>query len=112
MRTRTALPAFLLALAAAAVGCSSDSTDDKPAAATSAPAASVTPDQAAAQQACVDAVLAAVEAGTDDTRPEECASLSDSDYADVYMDGLQQHNQEGRDALQDLIDEASASAQP
>lgn len=113
MHARTALPAVLLALAAATAGCGTDSADDKPSTpATSAAASTPAVNDAAAIQACVDAVQAAVDAGTDDTKPDECASLTESDYLDAYMDGLEQHNQDGRDDLQDAIDEASEAAQP
>jgi len=116
MHVRTAAVACLLALAAT-TGCSSGSgSDDKPAT-TATPVASATPtvDQAAARQACLDAVKAAIDANAADTeadKPAECASLDDSAYLDAYMDALEQHNKEGRDALQDLIDQASQSAQP
>jgi len=116
MRARRAATPVLLALALATAGCSSNSTDDKPSKPTTA-AASSTPtiDQAAARQACVDAV-AAIPADDNgevpsEPIPDECASLSQADYLDAYMDGIEQSNQEGRDALQDLIDKASRSAE-
>ncbi|MFM9542308.1 hypothetical protein [Streptomyces turgidiscabies] len=115
MNARTAAVTVLLALAAFTAGCSSDSTTDKPAA-TATPAASPTPsiDQAAARQACVDAV-AAIPADDNgevpsEPVPDECKALTDGDYLDAYMDGIGQANQDGRDALQDLIDEASSEA--
>jgi hypothetical protein len=117
MRTRTATITCLLALAVT-TGCSSDS-DDKPAdpPATSAVASPAAPlDQATARQACVEAV-AEIPAGDNgevpsEPIPEECTTLSASDYLDAYMDGIEQSNQEGQDALQDLIDQATESAQP
>ncbi|WP_210594820.1 hypothetical protein [Streptomyces scabiei] len=45
--------------------------------------------------------------GADSSAPE-CADLSPDDY----LDALQDANQQGRDDLQDLLDEASASANP
>ncbi len=117
MNTRTTAATVLLALAAFTAGCSSDNTTgDKPTA-TATPAASPTPtiDQAAARQACVDAV-AAIPADDNgevpsEPVPDECQTLTDGDYLDAYTDGIQQSNQDGRDALQDLIDEASQSAE-
>ncbi|MFG2515978.1 hypothetical protein [Streptomyces sp. NPDC048584] len=120
MRTRTTLAAVLLALAALTAGCSSDSSSDTPAATTSAPPPSLTVDPAEARQACVDAWAETIsnrpddfnaEADTD-TEPAECDGLPQDEWTDRYMDGLQQANQAGRDALQDLIDEASEEAQP
>lgn len=113
MNTRRAACAALLALAALTAGCSSASTDDKPSKAESTTAAATpTVDAVTDRAACVDAVKAAVDADTDDIKPDECASLSESDYLKAYMEGLEQHNQEGREDLQDLIDEASENAQP
>lgn len=95
----------LLAACLALAGCSSSDSDqsdqptDTPAAATSAPAAAPAADPVAA---CADAITA----GGDSTAPE-CADLSPDDY----MKAIQGANQDGRDALQDLLDEASASAQ-
>ncbi|MFZ4143374.1 hypothetical protein ACOZDZ_21980 [Streptomyces griseoincarnatus] len=120
MRTRTTLAATLLALAALTASCSSDSSDTKPAATTSAPAPSATADPAQARQACVDAWAETIsnrhsdfdpESDTD-TEPAECKGLPEDEWTGRYMDGLQQSNQAGRDALQDLIDEASENAQP
>ncbi|MGA5076239.1 hypothetical protein ACPC37_01230 [Streptomyces griseoincarnatus] len=120
MRTRTTLAATLLTLAALTASCSSDSSDDKPAATTSASAPSATADPAEARQACVDAWAETISnrpsdfnAETDtDTEPAECEGLPEDEWTDRYMDGLQQANQSGRDALQDLIDDASEDAQP
>jgi hypothetical protein len=114
MHARTTACAALLALAALTTGCSSQSSDepDKPTSTTATATATPAADSAADRQACVDASKAAVEADNDDTKPAECEGLTESDYLDAYMDGLEQHNQEGRDALQDAIDEASEAAQP
>lgn len=117
MNTRTATCAALLALAFLTAGCSNDNTTDQPSSAQSTTAAATpTVDQAAARQACVDAVAAIPvdENGEvpSEPIPDECAELSEGDYLDAYMDGIQQSNQDGRDALQDLIDEASENATP
>jgi len=115
MRTRKAAFAILLTLAAFTAGCSS-STDNKPSK-TDSTTLSATPtvDQAAARQACVDAVakLPAGENGEvpSEPVPDECATLSQADYLKAYVDGIEQSNQQGRDTLQDLIDEASRSAE-
>ncbi|MFE6939546.1 hypothetical protein [Streptomyces chartreusis] len=103
---RRATATLLTAACLALVGCSS-SDSDKPEPAKSTPAAtsSAPAELSAADQikACTDAIAA----GADDSAPE-CADLS----ADDYMKALQDANQQGRDALQDLIDAASESAQP
>lgn len=117
MHARTTAIAVLLTLAAATAGCSSDTTDskpDKPTTVTTSPTPTV--DAAAARQACVDAV-ATIPADANGEVPSEpvpdaCSSLDDAAYLDAYSDGIEQANQAGRDALQDLIDEASEAAQP
>ena len=103
MNTRTAVAAIAV-LAATLTACSgNDSADsDKPRPTATAAASKPAPDPAQTRQDCVDAVKEAIDAdpGTDDLEPPaECASLSDSDYLDAYMDGLQAHNKAGRDAL-------------
>lgn len=58
-------------------------------------------------QACVDAVADVIstrpedfDSETDsDPKPEECNTLSDSEYLDAYMDGLFESNRRGREAL-------------
>jgi ABC-type glycerol-3-phosphate transport system substrate-binding protein len=114
MRARITTVAVLAALTLTACS-SSDSSDDKP----SKPAttsAAPTADPAEARQTCVDAVAAlpADENGEvpSEPVPDACKTLNASDYLDAYMDGIEQSNQAGRDALQDLIDEASEDAQP
>lgn len=118
MHARTAACTALLALAALTAGCSSSDQPSKPEKPSSTATAAPTPtvDAAAARQACVDAV-AAIPADDNgevpsDPIPDDCQALSSSDYLDAYMDGIEQSNQDGRDAMQDLIDEASKSAQP
>lgn len=115
-RTALTLAAVLL-LAGAAVGCSDseDTPADKPspvAASSAGETPAVSAEEAA--QACVDAV-AELEPGEDgsvpfEPAPDECASLSDSEYLDAYMDGIAQSNREGIEDLERLIEEASASA--
>ncbi|WP_073947640.1 hypothetical protein [Streptomyces kebangsaanensis] len=119
MRTRTALAAVLLALAALTAACGSDNKPSKPAA-TSVATSAAAVDTAEARQACVDAWAETISnrpadfnPDTDsDTEPNECKGLPEGDWTDRYMDGLTQSNQDGRDALQDLIDQASEAAQP
>jgi hypothetical protein len=116
MNAHRAAAAALLLLALGTAGCSSQADDAKPSKPTTA-AASPTPtvDEATARQACVDAVagIAADASGEvpSEPVPDECSSLSQADYLDAYMDGIEQSNQAGRDALQDLIDAASKSAE-
>ncbi|MFE9923285.1 hypothetical protein ACFYQA_17370 [Streptomyces sp. NPDC005774] len=112
MRTRTAATAVLLALAALTAGCSSDSSNDKPSEPTV--TATQTVDTAAARQACVDAwaeLLQGDEQASAEDEPDVCEQVP-GQSAEMYMDALQQRNQANRDALQDLIDEASENAQP
>ncbi|MDF3146441.1 MULTISPECIES: hypothetical protein [unclassified Streptomyces] len=105
MRRRTTAILFTAACPALA-GCSiSDSDKPEPAKSTLAATSGAPVELSAADRikACTDAIAA----GSDSSAPE-CADLS----ADDYMKALQDANQQGRDALQDLIDEAPASAQP
>lgn len=68
---------------------------------------------------CVDAVAKVIDARPDtfdpdtdqDPKPEECNSLSDSEYLDAYMDGLSQRNRDAIDEMQRKIDEASKAAE-
>ena len=98
MHTRTAA-ATLLVLAATLTACTTtDPAPDKPAAATSTPA----PSHAELIQQCTDAV-ANLPVGEDgevpsDPVPAECTGLSDSDYLDAYMDGINQANQDALNA--------------
>jgi Flp pilus assembly protein TadD len=113
----SALPAALL-LALTACG-----TADNPPAAPSdkggAEASTAPPTLSAAQQrkACVDAWAATIgarptdfnsETDTDPT-PDACAGLPESDSLDAYMDGLQQSNKAGQDALQKAIEDAASA---
>ncbi|MFD3749737.1 hypothetical protein ACFWVT_05630 [Streptomyces cyaneofuscatus] len=105
MRTRTTATAILLL--AILTACSTESTPE-PAATTSAAPAD---DKATTVQACIDAV-AELPAGDDGSVPSEpvpaeCAGLSDGEYLDAYMDGIEQSNKQGQQDLQDLIDDAA-----
>ncbi|MEE1838085.1 hypothetical protein [Streptomyces sp. SP17KL33] len=100
-RTTAALLAAAACLALA--GCSSSDDDDTSTKPTPA-ATSSAPEQLSAEEqikACTDAIAD----GADSNAPE-CADLSPDDY----LDAMQDANQQGRDELQDLIDEASADA--
>ncbi|MGW9597383.1 hypothetical protein ACWHLZ_44785 [Streptomyces chartreusis] len=117
MRIRTAIAAAAIFTTALA-GCSPGSSDDKPSkpATSAAPSPTAAVDPAAARQACVDAVaaIAGDDSGEEPSEavPAECQALGDSDYLDAVLDATRQSNQQGRDALQELIDEASEAAQP
>uniref|UniRef100_UPI003F495FC0 hypothetical protein n=1 Tax=Streptomyces chartreusis TaxID=1969 RepID=UPI003F495FC0 len=115
MRIRTAIAAAAI-LTTALAGCSPGSSNDKPSATPAAPSPTAAVDPAAARQACVDAVaaIAGDDSGEEPSEaiPAECQALSDSDYLDAVLDATRQSNQQGRDALQNLIDEASEAAQP
>ncbi|WP_097865974.1 hypothetical protein [Streptomyces sp. rh34] len=96
MRTRTAAAAILLG--AALTACGTTPTPDRPATTSSAPELSKT--ETLAQ--CVDAIAEAISARpadfdpeTDsDPKPPECDDISEDEYLDVYMDGLQQSNEQ------------------
>jgi hypothetical protein len=45
----------------------------------------------------------------EDAKPQVCGGLTDSEYLDAYMDGLQQSSKDARDALQEQIDEAATA---
>ncbi|MEV7871493.1 hypothetical protein AB0P17_36585 [Streptomyces sp. NPDC088124] len=120
MRIRTTTLAATLLLVTL-TGCSGDS-DPAPTETATATATSTAPALSKAEitQQCIDAVAAVIsqrpadfdpEADTD-PQPAECDALSETDYLDAYMDGLQQSNQDGRDALQRQIDEAAETDQP
>ncbi|WP_060952409.1 hypothetical protein [Streptomyces hygroscopicus] len=110
MRIR-AITATALLLAAAAVGCSSNSddssSDHKP---TSAAPTTPTLDPAEARTACVDAIAEAIQDDNDPEatgdRPDECQSIAEDDWLDVYMDGMRQRNQKNRDALGGTLEDA------
>lgn len=107
MRTRITAAAILLALSGL-TACSSTDGDDKPsptvtATVTESPKLS----KAEQTQLCVAAVADVISARPDDfdpeadedPKPEECNSLSDSEYLDAYMDGLAESNERAREAL-------------
>lgn len=103
-----------VALAAAVVlltGCTS-SSEQPTEPATSAPAASEPAlTQAEITEQCVDAIAERAANTTDaevpsDPTPKPCTPLSDSDYLDAYMDGIQQANEAARERLQEEIEGA------
>ncbi|MFD8866040.1 hypothetical protein ACFV1F_16975 [Streptomyces sp. NPDC059590] len=118
MRIRTTAAAVITA-GLLLTGCSSsDETNDKPSKPTHTTTAPTTApaklSKAEITSRCVDAL---VDQAADDpssdvgaTRPEKCAQLDDSEYADAVLDATQQANQAGRDQLQDEIDEAIGGA--
>ncbi|MFJ9887167.1 hypothetical protein ACIQRW_15035 [Streptomyces sp. NPDC091287] len=106
MRTRTAAASILLA--AALTACSAETSTPEPAATTS---AAPKVDKATTVKACVDAV-AELPAGPDgsvpsDPVPAECTDLSDSEYLNAYMDGINQSNREGIADLEQQIEDAT-----
>lgn len=115
MRVRAAACTALLAVAALTVGCSSGSTDDKPTA-TAQPTVTKTVDQAAVRQACVDAVadIPADDSGQvpSEPVPDACKSLSEHDYLNAYMDGIEQGNQQARDDMQACLDDPTCTSYP
>ncbi|MEV4974435.1 hypothetical protein [Streptomyces scopuliridis] len=120
MRIRTTTLAAALLLVTL-TGCSSgsDPAPTETVTATTTPTAPAL-SQAEITQQCIDAVAAAIsqrsadfDPKTDtDPQPTECDGLSETDYLDAYMDGLQQSNQAGRDELQRQIEEAAEANQP
>lgn len=97
-----AIVATIALLAAALTACSDNGSPDSDKPTASAAPSKSKADPAQARQDCADAVKEAIDAdpSNDDLeRPADCASLSDSEYLDAYMDGLQEHNKAGRDAL-------------
>ncbi|MDW6058045.1 hypothetical protein SAZ11_08080 [Streptomyces sp. FXJ1.4098] len=67
-----------------------------------------------ASRRCVDAL---VDQATEDpssevgaTRPEECAQLDDSEYADATLEATSRANRAGRIELQDDVDVGTGSA--
>ena len=99
MHARTITTLLLCATALTACTTSDPApAPDKPAATTAAP----TLDQAQLTQQCVDAVAELpVDANgsvPSEPVPAECTALSDSDYLDAYMDGINQANQDALNA--------------
>lgn len=116
MRIRTTAAAATITAALLLTGCSSsDDGNDKPTHATTAPTtAPAKLSKAEVTQRCITAL---VDQAVDDlssevgaTRPEECAQLDDSEYANAILDATQQANQAGRDQLQDDVDAGTGGA--
>lgn len=112
MRIRTTAAAVGAVLTLALTACSSDETPDRPETASSAPA-SPSADTAAAERACKDAWTQALEEGAVDNGsvsvenpPKECDGLRNG--ADQAADAVREHIQEGRDQLEDCMDDPSA----
>ncbi|MEU0359930.1 hypothetical protein [Streptomyces cyaneofuscatus] len=110
MRTRTITVAALAAALLTLTACGTTPEPDSPAAG---PSASATPSLSAEQQAqeCTDEVYAHITAhtalGLDEQRPDACLTMSDDEYADTLLAVTQRINENGREALQDQIDEAT-----
>lgn len=102
---RRVATALLTAVCLALAGCAASDDGTEPAESSPAATSSVDAGLSAAEQ--VEACAAAITDGGDSSSPE-CADLSSDDY----LDALQAANEAGGDALQDLLDEASESAQP
>ncbi|MGQ4397915.1 hypothetical protein ACN6K5_000917 [Streptomyces violaceoruber] len=112
MRIRMTAAAVGAVLALALTACSSDETPDRPETASSAPA-SPSADTAAAEKACKDAWTRALEEGAVDNGsvsvenpPKECDGLRNG--AAQAADAVREHIQEGRDQLEDCMDDPSA----
>lgn len=106
-RTTTVLLAAVFAL----TGCSSDAEPEKPAVTVT---ATKTPErsQAELRTACVDAWVAAIDAGADDEEPAVCADVEGAQHADMYMEGLRQRNQANRDEIAECVDDPSCTGVP
>lgn len=119
MRTRhlaAAITATLLLITLTGCSGSGDAEPTKTVTATTATSPKLSKAEMTLQ--CVDAVDVVADLPSTDGEvqfeptPAPCASLSDSEYLDAYMDGIAQHNKAGQDDLQRQIDEAQESAQP
>lgn len=103
MRLHTITAGAILALALTACSAAPPAEPAQP------PSASASPtlDKAKAIQLCIDAVAA--QPADEESKPAECEPLSESEYLDANLKGVQQHNQAGRDDLQRQIEEAQES---
>jgi ABC-type glycerol-3-phosphate transport system substrate-binding protein len=115
--------ALLATTALTLTACSASSDTDQPKTTTTVTAtATKTPQLSTAQQrqACVDAwaeTIGSRPADFDpdvdtDTEPTECAGLPEGDYTDMYMEGLQQQNQAGRDDAEDCLSDPTCTSLP
>lgn len=106
MRIRTVAAGALLL--AALAGCSAGGNPAPEKASTAPAAASPSLSKVEATEQCIDAV--AGQPADDESKPAECESLSDSEYLDANLKGVQQRNKAGREDLQRQIEEAQESA--
>lgn len=109
MRTRTTITTALVAALLALTGCSSAPAAPEP---TANATPSLTAEQTEARaQECTDEVYAHItahnELGLDEQRPTSCLDMDDDEYADTLLAVTQRINENGREALQDQIDEAA-----
>jgi hypothetical protein len=116
MRIRMTAAAIGAVLALALTACSSDETPDRPETASSAPA-SPSADTAAAEKACKDAWTRAVKEGAVDdgsvsveNPPAECDGVKDQ--AGLAADALREDIQEGRDRMEDCLDDPACTELP
>ncbi|MET9099959.1 hypothetical protein [Streptomyces antibioticus] len=111
---RTTIAALAIACLTLTACTATEPTDNKPTPAASTTTASVpAADPAQARQACVDAwadTIAARPADWDDETDEDpeptaCKGLPADDYTDMYFEGLQQANQQAREAFDACTDD-------
>ncbi|WPB88705.1 hypothetical protein [Streptomyces malaysiensis] len=106
MRTRTVESAAVIAISLFLTGCSTGGAREK-----TTPSATPAAEKAETTRRCVDAIAdraAAHKGGAVRSHPvpEPCARLSDADYLDAYMEGLEQAHRAARKTPQ------SESAKP
>ncbi|WP_330349592.1 hypothetical protein [Streptomyces sp. NBC_00582] len=107
-------------LALAACSASGDSDDKPKAPASSATSSAPTLSAAEARQACVEAWAETIASRPDDfnaetdedVEPSACKGLPEGDYTDMYFEGLQQANKQGREDLQACIDDPASCPTP
>ncbi|MVO84178.1 hypothetical protein GPA10_05175 [Streptomyces sp. p1417] len=113
---RTSIAVLTLAVATLA-GCGSDdSSDTKP----KKPSKTTTVDAAEQRRACIQGWMDVLEARPDDFDPETdedlepagCAGVPDVVREDLYMDALEQVNEEGQDELSDCLDDPGCTSFP
>lgn len=112
MNTRFTTAATLIAASLLALTACGSPDAPAPAASTTAPAPT---GQAEDQgQECTNEVYAQISAGTDlgvdSARPDACTSMSADEYADTLLAVTQVLNQNGRDDLDQQIEDAASAA--
>lgn len=105
MRIRTA--AAVVVLLVAPTGCAT-AGGTAPAESPAPAAASPSLSKAEVTRQCIDAVAA--QSADNGSKPEECATLSDGEYVEANLKGLQQHNKAAQEALHRQIEKARESA--